>query len=165
AGFPGLPLAIARPDSTFVLLEATAKKARFLRAAAAELELGNVRVLEGRAEELGHAPDERAAYDLVLARAVAPLAVLAELGLPFLATGGRLAAWKGPEAGREVAEAAGAIALLGGRRLATLPAPLAEPLSGHVLVLVEKVAETPPAYPRRPGLPAKRPLKGAAGGA
>jgi 16S rRNA (guanine527-N7)-methyltransferase len=159
AGIPGIPFAIAHPEMHFTLLEAIGRKAAFLDAVAAELGLANVRVLNARAEAAAHQPEHRAAYGLAIARAVAPLRVLVELTLPFLVIGGVLAAHKGSGARREIAEAQGALRVLGGEVVS------AEPVTVHgsdtpapVLVIVRKTAETPERYPRRPGIPAKRPL-------
>lgn len=156
-GLPGIPLAIARPDVRVTLLEATGKKAAFLEHAVAELGLGGVAVLAARAEEAAHVPEEREMYDLALARAVAPLATLVELTLPFVRGGGAVAAVKGSRADKEIAEAGGAIRRCGGGAPETLPLPPDVP---HLrLVIVPKVAPTPPDLPRRPGMPAKRPLR------
>jgi len=119
------------------------------------LALTDVAVVTGRAESAAHESEHREAYDLALARAVASLPVLLELALPFLRLGGFLAAPKGSRAAQEVAAAAPALQACGGRILAAERMP-GSPLT---LVLVEKVAPTPPAYPRRPGIPAKRPLR------
>ena len=158
AGLPGLPLKIAAPDLSLTLLEATARKAAFLREVVSELALEQVEVLSGRAEEVARQAARRQAYGLVVARAVAPLPTLLELALPFLRIGGVLAAPKGSGAPQEVSRSERALALLGGKLL--LVAPLAVPGALHQpwLVLVRKVAPTPEAYPRRPGVPAKRPL-------
>lgn len=158
AGFPGLAMKIARPELRITLLEATGKKARFLEMVIEELGLGGVTVINGRAEEIAHDPDHRNAYELALARAVAPLRVLVELSLPLLRRGGYLAAHKGSAASQEVGEARNALRLCGGEVAAV--EPLDVPAQGPipVLVLIRKSAETPDAYPRRPGIPAKRPL-------
>jgi len=164
-GLPGIPLAIARPDVAVTLLEATAKKAAFLERAVRELDLTNVRVIAARAEEAAREPGERERYDLALARAVAPLATLAELTLPFVRVGGALAAVKGSRAEEELAAAAGALRRCGGGEAVVLPLPgagegppdaTAPPIR---LLVVPKVAPTPPELPRRPGMPAKRPLR------
>ena len=158
AGLPGLPIKIARPDLRLTLLEANEKKAAFMERVIAELSLEGASVLSARAEEAGRLPEHRASYALVLARAVAPLRVLAELALPFLAIGGVLAAPKGSAAPREVREAQAALEALGGavEETARLKAPSGgRPLT---LLLVRKTGETPGRYPRRPGIPRKRPL-------
>lgn len=154
AGFPGLPIKIAHPALRLTLLESAAKKTAFLEGVVERLALPDVAVVTGRAESAAHEPAHREAYDLALARAVASLPVLLELALPFLRLGGFLAAPKGSRAGQEVAAATAALQACGGRILVAERLP-DSPLT---LVLVEKVAPTPSAYPRRPGIPAKRPL-------
>ncbi|MBI4236554.1 MAG: 16S rRNA (guanine(527)-N(7))-methyltransferase RsmG [Chloroflexi bacterium] len=158
AGIPGLPLKIAAPELQVTLLEATGKKVRFLEQAVGLLGLTGVAVVQGRAEELGHAPEHRQAYGIVIARALAPLRVLAELCLPFAHVGGVVIAPKGAEAAREAAEAQRAVRLLGGEVREVSPVALPELPPDRHLVVLEKVAPTPPLYPRRSGIPAKRPL-------
>ena len=158
AGLPGLPLKIAAPDLSLTLLEATARKAAFLREVVSELALEQVEVLSGRAEEVARQADQRQAYGLVVARAVAPLPTLLELALPFLRIGGVLAAPKGGGAPREVARSQRALGLLGGTLLSVAPLSVPGARRRPWLVLVRKVAPTPEVYPRRPGIPAKRPL-------
>jgi len=158
AGIPGLPVKIARPDLEMTLVEATGKKARFVKAVVQQLGLPGVSVLHARAEELAHDPSHRAVYALALARAVAPLRILVELTLPFARIGGCLATPKGSGAAREVKEAEKALAVCGGavERVERLDIPAPGP--APTLVLVRKVAETPEGYPRRAGIPRKRPL-------
>jgi len=155
AGFPGLPVKIAHPTLRLTLLESAAKKTAFLEEVVQRLALQDAAVVTGRAESAAHEPTHREAYDLALARAVASLPVLVELALPFLRLGGVLAAPKGSRAAQEVAAAAPALLACGGHILS------AERLPGSLLtlVLVKKVAATPSAYPRRPGIPTKRPLR------
>jgi 16S rRNA (guanine527-N7)-methyltransferase len=158
AGFPGLPIKIARPDLELTLVEATGKKARFLEMMVAELDLEGVTVINARAEELAHEPDRRGRYRLALARTVAPLPVLLELTLPFLTSGGVLAAPKGSAAQRELRESAHALAELGGKIEEAAPFELPGEGPRQTLVLVRKIGPTPERYPRRPGIPSKRPL-------
>jgi 16S rRNA (guanine527-N7)-methyltransferase len=155
AGFPGLVLKIAWPAIELTLLEATAKKAAFLSAAVEALGLAGTRVLAGRAEELAHDPGLRGAFDLVVARAVAPLPALLELTLPFARVGGRVASPKGSRAAQEIAAASNALRVLGGR-LFSMPLRVLGP--PQTLLVVVKQRETPPEYPRRPGVPARSPL-------
>ena len=159
AGLPGLPVKILRPALTLTLLEASRKKSDFLERLIRRLELSDVRVIRGRAEELGHDPAHRQAYDLVLARAVAPLPTLVELALPFLRSGGWLAAPKGSRASREADAASKALALCGGRveHVERMGVPGVD--VSPTLVLVRKVAPTPDRFPRRTGIPRKRPLR------
>lgn len=154
-GLPGIPLAIARPSAEVTLLEATAKKARFLEQAAADLGLANVTVLHARAEEAGRDPAHRGHYRLATARAVAPLPILLELALPLLTVGGALAAIKGSRHPEEIAASRAALDELGGSVVGTFT--LGVPGEAR-LVLVRKERETPDRYPRRTGIPAKRPL-------
>jgi 16S rRNA (guanine527-N7)-methyltransferase len=158
AGFPGLPLKIAFPDIKLTLLEATAKKVKFLSHVVEKLGLKDVEVVTGRAEETGRDPGYRERFGLVVARAVAPLAVLAELSLPFASIGGRAVAMKKGAIEPEVEGALAAIAILGGRLREIRPVALAGLDDGRALVVMEKVRPTPGEYPRRSGRPAKRPL-------
>jgi 16S rRNA (guanine527-N7)-methyltransferase len=159
AGFPGLVLAIARRHASYVLAEATRKRAAFLEIAVSALGLENVTVAAARAEEMGRDPEHRERYDLVLSRAVAPLPVLLEYCLPLVRLGGQFLAQKGPEAPNELEEAGRTLAALGGRVGRTQSLTLPQQRGERVLILVEKAEATPPRYPRRPGIPAKRPLR------
>ncbi len=157
-GFPGLPLKIAFPAIKLVLLEATAKKAAFLHHIEQLLNLDNVEILVGRAEEIAHKSQYREQFDIVLSRAVAPLATLAELTLPFCAIGGSLIAQKKGAIFLEISRATKAIDILGGSRPRVKGTNLAELTDQRYLVIVDKIAPTPEKYPRRPGIPAKRPI-------
>ncbi|MGQ9692407.1 MAG: 16S rRNA (guanine(527)-N(7))-methyltransferase RsmG [Thermaceae bacterium] len=155
AGFPGLPLKIARPALPLTFLEANRKKLEFVRQASEALGLERVRFLWGRAEEMAHA-EERHTYDRVVARAVAPMPVLLELALPFLRVGGMLVAQKGPRVEEELSVSRRALEVLGGRVKEVRGVSLLG--LERRLVLVEKVASTPDLYPRKPGVPEKKPL-------
>lgn len=157
AGMPGLPLKIALPYLKLTLLEATAKKVAFLRHLVERLTLKEVEVITGRAEEVAHLPAYREQFDLVLSRAVAGLPTLAELTLPFCRLGGLLVAQKKGDIEEEIRRAGRAITLLGGRLTEVKEVSLTG-LERRLLVVVDKVNYTPPLYPRRPGIPAKRPL-------
>jgi 16S rRNA (guanine527-N7)-methyltransferase len=158
AGFPGLVLKILRPDIELVLVESVEKKAGFCRTVVDELGLKGVAVLTERAEALGQDPAHRESYDWAVARAVAAMPVLAEYLLPLVRVGGRALAQKGAGGPAEAQDAASAFETLGGalksHREAHLPG-LTEP---HTLVVLEKLRPTPGNYPRRAGIPAKRPL-------
>ncbi len=158
AGFPGLPIKIVRPQLELTLLEANGKKIGFLRELLGALGISGVTVVHARAEEAGRDPAHRARYALAMARAVAPLRVLVELALPLLSVGGRLAAPKGSRAPAEVRDAEGALRACGGEIELVRRLEAVGPGASPVLVLVRKVAATPERYPRRPGIPAKRPL-------
>jgi 16S rRNA (guanine527-N7)-methyltransferase len=157
-GLPGLPLRLARPDLSLTLLEANQRKAAFLVQAAATLGLAGVEVVARRAEDAGHDPRHREAYDFALARALAAMPVLVELCLPFVAVGGRLLAMK-TDAAAEAVAAEAAISRLGGELVEIGDAASAARSLGQVVV-VEKVRPTPPEFPRRPGVPGRRPLAG-----
>ena len=157
AGFPGLPLKIAYPRIDLTLLEATAKKTAFLRHVVDKLGLEGVEVVTGRAEEEAHGPEMRERFGAVVSRAVARLDVLAELCLPFCSVGGVMIAQKGLQPEVELYEARNAIDTMGGnsddRGMLVRP-----PVGIGTLVVIEKQRATPPSYPRRPGIPSKRPL-------
>ncbi len=158
AGFPGLPLKIAFPEIHVTLLEATAKKTEFLHAVVNRLQLSDVTVLTARAEEAAHDPAHREAYDVVVARALAAMPVLVELCLPFVRCGGVLIAQKGDPPAAEIAAAQEALRLLGGQLGHIQPVRVPGLDAVRHLVIVDKVAATPARYPRRPGVPARRPL-------
>lgn len=158
AGIPGLPLKIMFPGIRLVLLDATAKKATFLRHLTQKMGLENVEIVVGRAEEVAHLSEYRERFDIVLSRGVAPLASLAELTLPFCAIGGSFIAQKMAGIDPEISQAARAINLLGGNLREVIKINLAEFAAGRQLVVIDKVAATPPQYPRHPGMPAKRPI-------
>lgn len=165
-GLPGVPLAIVMPGVRFTLLETTGKKAAFLREAAAALGLGNVEVVQERAEVLGQDRGERVdragrterehghreAYDAAVARAVGPMAVIAELTVPLVKVGGRVLLIKGQKAAEELAAAKQALYLLHAQHAGTVETP-----TGRIVVL-EKARPTPRAYPRRSGEPKRAPL-------
>jgi 16S rRNA (guanine527-N7)-methyltransferase len=155
-GLPGLPLKIARPDLEMTLLEADQAKAAFLVHACATLGLLGVEVVAMRAEEAAHDPRFREAFDVAVARALAPMPVLAELCLGFVRVGGRLLAQK--TEGEDHRAARGAIVVMGGS-LGTVHATPSAARTGGTVVVIEKVRPTPPAYPRRSGVPSRRPLK------
>jgi 16S rRNA (guanine527-N7)-methyltransferase len=158
AGFPGLPLKIACPQMQVTLVESTGKKIEFCRHVVVSLGLEGVEVVHARAEQVGHWPDHRQAYDWALARAVAPMPVLVEYLLPLLCLNGRAIAQKGETGPAEAHAAEGALRILGGRVAQLIPVELPKVAETRYLVVVEKVAATPAVYPRRPGVPAKRPL-------
>ncbi|MEO8743967.1 MAG: 16S rRNA (guanine(527)-N(7))-methyltransferase RsmG [Candidatus Dormiibacterota bacterium] len=154
-GLPGLPLKIMRPVLSMTLVEADQAKAAFLVSACAKLGLKEVEVLARRAEEVGRDPRYREAFDVAVARALAPMPVLAELCLPLVKVGGRLLAQK-TEA-EDLGAAQRAIGLMGGAISAVVQARSAARGAGTI-VIVNKVRPTPAAYPRRPGVPARKPL-------
>jgi len=154
-GLPGLPLKIMVPRLKVTLVEADGRKAAFLTQACARLGLAGVQVVGRRAEDAAHDAGLREAFDVAVARALAPMPVLAELCLPFVRVGGRLLAQKTRD--EDFDAAARAIELVGGGLFRVEPAPSTARSAG-VVVVVEKVAPTPEAYPRRAGVPSRRPL-------
>lgn len=158
AGFPGLPLRIVCPAIKLTCLEATGKKTEYLQHVVDLLGLGGVHVLHGRAEEIGQQAAHREQYDVALARAVARLPALAEYMLPLLKIGGKMIALKGESAAQEIGTAQRALQLLGGEMRQLISIELPEVAETHYLVLIEKVAASPAQYPRRPGVPGRKPL-------
>jgi 16S rRNA (guanine527-N7)-methyltransferase len=157
AGFPGLPLAVALPDSQLDLVESAQRKCALIDRLAAAAGIGNVRALPLRAEEFA-AGDGASAYDAVTARALAPLPVLVEYAAPLLRPGGALVAWKGTRNAAEEAAGEGAAEIVG-LRLAEVRAVV--PFTGTLdlnLYLYLKDRLTPNQFPRRPGMASKRPL-------
>jgi 16S rRNA (guanine527-N7)-methyltransferase len=158
AGFPGIPLRIACPQLVVTLLEATGKRTAFLQHVITLLGLDGVSVITGRAEEVGHESAQRERYDVVVARAVAKMATLTELCLPFARVGGHFIAMKGSGVEPEVNEAQHAINLLGGEVRTVKPVIVPGSNEERTLIVIGKTASTPSKYPRRSGMPAKRPL-------
>jgi 16S rRNA (guanine527-N7)-methyltransferase len=158
-GLPGIPLAIAQPETRVTLLEATGKKTKFLRLAVEGLALENAGVLHGRAEDVGNG-GRRGQYDVATSRAVASLAVLAEYCLPLLRVGGVAVAMKAEPAVEELKAGRAAARELGGVLREVEPVPVLPEVSDRrrSLVVLEKTERTPAKYPRRPGLPRKHPL-------
>lgn len=155
AGFPGLPVKIYRQDIRLSLFESVGKKARFLEHIIAKLGLESVHVVNDRVELAARSPEYREQYELVVARSVARLPVLAEYCLPLVSVGGKFVAYKGREAETEFRDAESAVEKLGGQ-LERMESNLSE--DGRSLVFIGKVRNTPDKYPRRPGIPQKRPL-------
>ena len=157
AGLPGLPLAARFPDTAFTLVDAQGRRLQWAAAAAAELKLANVTTLHARLEELGHGP-HRERFDVAVARALGPLPVVAELGLPLLRVGGLLVVPRGRPLERELHETAAAAAMLGGRLESVVPSPASAIDPVGFVVMMAKTASTSPRFPRRPGVPARSPL-------
>jgi 16S rRNA (guanine527-N7)-methyltransferase len=155
-GFPGLVLAIALPAAHVALLESVGRKCAFLAGAVRELGLGNVEVVNGRAEAWA---DGLGAHDLVVARALAPLPVLVEYAAPLLELGGVLVAWKGRPEPAEEADGVAAAAALGMSAPEAIPVAPFEQARDRNLYLSSKVSPTPSRYPRRPGMARKRPIE------
>lgn len=157
AGFPGLVLQMARPCGQVFLLDALAKRLRFLQEVSEACTVPAVTYLHGRAEDYGQNPDYREQMDFVVARAVAALPVLAELCLPLVKVGGRFLAMKGPRAGEEVREAA--LRKLGAEVEAIRELVLPGGEEERSLVVLRKLSPTPRRYPRKAGEPSRAPLR------
>jgi 16S rRNA (guanine527-N7)-methyltransferase len=158
AGFPGLALKLVLPNLRLTLVESVGKKAAFCQHIVDTLKLEKVSVLQARAEDLGQDKAHREKYDWAVARAVANLPVLSEYLLPLARVGGGMLAQKGDTAPAEAHAAQRAIQLLGGQIRQLRPVELPGVAEDRYLVIVDKVAPTPPGYPRRVGLPSKRPI-------
>jgi 16S rRNA (guanine527-N7)-methyltransferase len=158
AGLPGLALRLVWPRLKLSLIEATGKKVRFMEHVVETLGLADVQLTQGRAEELALREPYRAVYDLVLARAVAPLPTLVEYLLPMARRGGRVVAYKGSAAHEEALAAEYGIRLLGGHLRKLVPVEVPGLAETRVLVIIDKVSQTPDGYPRGRGLPRKQPL-------
>ena len=155
AGFPGMPLAIVRPDLQVTLLDAQRKRCDFLCAVVEQTGLRNVTVIHGRAEDAARG-ELRESMDVAVARAVAPLNVLLEYLLPFVRQGGHALCWKGPAVMQERDAGNRTARMLGGREdmLVRLPVPDRE----HYVLSFRKTGKTAGAYPRKSGIPSRQPL-------
>jgi len=158
AGFPGIPLKIAAPALDLTLMDGTQKKIAFLQEVVTQLGLAPVHVVHGRAEELGRQAEHRDHYDLVAARAVAPLTTLVEYLLPLVRPGGLALIYKGPGAPQEFVEARQAIKLLGGETVRLSPVTVPFLAERRFILLIKKLRVTPSQFPRGQGLARKRPL-------
>lgn len=158
AGFPGLPLAMARPDISVTLLDSLKKRLLFLDEVIQQTDTSNAVTVHARAEDGGRDKKLREQFDIVVSRAVSRLSVLCEYTLPYLKVGGTLIAMKGPSAEEELAEAKNAISVLGGGEARLQKTTLEDESLSHCLVLIKKVRPTPTTYPRKAGTPTKNPL-------
>ncbi len=159
AGFPGIPLKILRPKISLSLLDSSRKRIEFLKYLSKSLKLKDLEIIWGRAEEYGRKEGYRERYDIVLARALARLNILVELGIPFLKIRGLFIAQKGQKLKEKLEEARKAIEILGGELKGIIPLRLPFSRKSRKLVIIEKILETPPRFPRRSGIPQKRPLR------
>jgi 16S rRNA (guanine527-N7)-methyltransferase len=158
AGFPGIPLKILYPNLKLTLVESVGKKAMFCQHIVEVLGLEHVDIIHARAEDLGQDVQHRERYDWAVARAVANLNVLSEYLLPLVKIGGAMLAQKGESGPVEAQSAEDAMQFLGGKLKQLIPVHLPSVAEDRYLVIVEKVAATPPRYPRKPGIPMKQPL-------
>ena len=158
AGFPGIPLKILYPNLKLTLVESVGKKVKFCQHIVQVLGLENVEVVQARAEDLGQDPKYREKYDWAVARAVANLNVLSEYLVPLVKIGGTVLAQKGESGPAEAQSAEHAMKVLGGKLKQLIPVNLPGVVDDRYLILIDKIAATPPKYPRKPGIPTKQPL-------
>ena len=158
AGFPGLPLKLMEPSLSLTLLDAQQKRIEFLNKLCDKLELKDVRCQHARAEEAAHMTEQRDYYDIAVSRAVARLNILCELCLPFVKPGGLFIAMKGTDSDSEIAEAAGAIQLLGAQLDQSADYTIPGTVITHRAVMIYKHGPTPDIYPRRYARIQKKPL-------
>ena len=158
AGFPGLPLKIIYPAMHVTLVESVGKKVSFCQHIINRLSLEGIEVIHSRAEDIGQISAHRETYDCAVARAVANLNILSEYLLPLVKIGGIMLAQKGESGPAEAQSAEKAIKILGGKLKQLIPVNLPGVVDDRYLVLVDKVAATPPKYPRKAGIPMKTPL-------
>lgn len=158
AGFPSIPMKILRPDLKITIVDSLQKRINFLAELVAELQLTDVEMIHGRAEDVGQDPKYREQYDLVTARAVASLNVLCEYCLPFAKVGGEFVALKGPKGKEELKRAKVAVKKLGGKLVSNQEVLLPEVNEVRMVTLIKKVEKTQKKYPRKAGLPSKKPL-------
>ncbi len=159
AGFPGIPLKILYPGMRLTLVDSIGKKVEFCRHVVQVLGLEKVEVLKARAEELGQAKAHREKYDWAVARAVAHLDILVEYLLPLVRVGGSVLAQKGESGPAEAHASERAIRLLGGHLRQIIPVSLPGVAEERFLIVIDKIAATPPNYPRHVGVPSKNALK------
>lgn len=158
AGFPGIPIKIVYPSISLSLLEARKKKTIFLEKIVEEMNFQQVEILNGRAEVFGKCPDHREKYDIVLSRAVALLSTLSEYCLPLVRVGGFFIAQKGRSYKEEINKALRTIPLLGGELIGVENIQIPFINQERHLLVIKKIKDTPSKYPRKEGLPQKRPL-------
>ena len=157
AGFPGIPLAINNQDKKFVLLDSVNKKLNVIRGTIPEIDINNVDIIHGRAEELGNDEKYREQFNTVVSRAVANLTTLVEYMLPFAMVGGTVLCMKGPNYEQEITEANKAVELLGGKVDKILSINIED--NERNIIIIKKVKNTPAKYPRMQGKPLKEPIK------
>lgn len=159
AGFPGIPLAIVYPDKEFLLIDSLNKRIKIIDEISSVIGLTNVTIMHGRAEDLAHIKEYREQFDLCVSRAVAKLAVLSELCLPFVKVGGWFAAYKSEGIEREIEESHNSYKLLGGQLDKNDSISMEGFGLDHRILMIKKINNTPTKYPRKAGTPAKNPLK------
>ena len=158
AGFPGIPIKIAFPETRITLLDSLNKRIKFLEEVINKLELKNIETIHGRAEEVAHNKNYREKYDIAIARAVAPLNVLSEYLLPFVKIGGYAICMKGVKGKEEAEEGKNAIKILGGEITNSREFNLPNTEMARTIIEIEKIKNTEKKYPRKAGTPTKMPL-------
>ena len=159
AGFPSIPLKIAHPELQVTIVDSLQKRLTFIEHLAEELGLEGVSCVHGRAEDVGQNPAYRGQFDLVTARAVASLNVLAEYCLPLVKIGGQFLALKAQKSDQELEEARAAIRILGAKLIKVTEDQLPVESVDRRYILIQKTKETPNKFPRKAGKPAKNPIK------
>lgn len=158
AGLPGIPLKIVFPDMCMTLIEATIKKAKFLEEVTSKLRLKDIEIIAERAETVAHDIKHREKFDVAISRAVASLPSLAEIMIPFCNIGGCCIVQKKGDISEEVEQSKRAVELMGGCLREVKPVEIKELNDTRCLVIIDKIGPTPANYPRRPGMPEKRPI-------
>ena len=158
AGFPGIPLKIAFPDTEILLLDSLNKRVKFLNEVISQLGLKKITAVHGRAEELAKNKSYREGFDLCVSRAVANLSTLCEYSLPFVWISGSFVSYKGEYSENEIHQAENAVDILGGKISKIDKFKLPGTDIGRSLIKIDKIKKTPGKYPRKAGLPAKEPL-------
>jgi 16S rRNA (guanine(527)-N(7))-methyltransferase GidB len=159
AGFPGIPIKIIKPDINVVLLDSLNKRINFLNEVISKIELKDIFTIHGRAEDFSRKIEYREKSDVAVSRAVANLAVLSELCIPYVKVGGYFVAMKGPSVEEEIKEGKNAVSILGGKIEDIMKIEIENSDLNHNLVVIKKIKETPKAYPRKAGTAVKKPLK------
>ena len=159
AGFPGIPIKILRQDLKITLLDSLNKRINFLNEVIEKLELKNIECIHGRAEEFGKNKNYREKYDISTSRAVANMSTLSEYLIPFVKIGGKVLAMKGDKAEEELEEAKKSIKLLGGKveNIDNFYLPNSD--IKRSIIIIKKIEKTEMKFPRKPGMPAKEPIK------
>lgn len=159
AGFPGVPIKIIKNDINVVLLDSLNKRINFLNEVINKIELKNIYTVHGRAEDFSRKIEYREKSDVAVSRAVANLAVLSELCIPYVKVGGYFVAMKGPSVEEEIIEGKNAVSILGGKIDDIIKIEIEDSDLNHNLVVIKKVKETPKIYPRKAGTAVKKPLR------
>lgn len=158
AGFPGIPIKIAKPNTEMILVDSLNKRIKFLEEVIKENNLNKIRAIHSRAEEIGHNKDYRGVCDVVTSRAVAKLNVLVEYMLPLVKVGGKCICLKGPNVDDEIKEAENAINILGGKIETVKNITLPESDNKRTIIVIKAVKQSPNKYPRKAGTPTVSPL-------